>query len=93
MRSYILTSDAKEDLRRIYYYGVFKFGANQADKYFNMLHDCFEEIQADPYLYPSASHFKKGYRSCVSGVDTIYFSIKDELTVEIITIIGRQDFP
>lgn len=93
MRSYILTSDAKEDLRRIYFYGVFKFGINQADKYFNMLHDCFEEIQADPYLYSSAAHFKKDCRSCVCGVDTIYFSIKDEETIEIITIIGRQDFP
>lgn len=93
MRSYFLSSDAKLDLQRIYHYDVFKFGSIQADKYFSKLHDCFDEIEVNPYQFPAANHFKKGYRTCICGVDTIYFSIKDESTVEIITIIGRQDYP
>jgi toxin ParE1/3/4 len=44
MRSYILTSDAKEDLRRIYFYGVFKFGINEIDK-FNLLCYYCEETE------------------------------------------------
>ena len=93
MYSYYLSSDAKEDLRRIYYYGVGQFGINQADRYFNMMHDCFDRIEEDHFLFPPAEHIKKGYRQCVCGVDTIYFQIEDNKRIEIITIIGRQDFP
>lgn len=91
MYSYFLSNEAKEDLRRIYYYGVGKFGVNQADKYFNMFYDCFDRIEENPFLFPSADHIKKGYRYCVCGVDTIYYQIIDK-RIEIITIIGRQDF-
>lgn len=93
MYSYFLSSDAKEDLRRIYYYGVISFGVNQADTYFNMIHDCFDKIESNPYLFPSADHIKKGFRYCVCGVDTIYYSINQNSGIEIITIIGKQDFP
>ena len=92
MYSYCLSSDAKEDLRRIYYYGIGKFGIDQADNYFNMLHNCFARIEENPFLFPPAEHIKKGYRYCVCGVDTIYYQINTNERVEIITIIGRQDF-
>lgn len=92
MYNYFLSIDAKEDLKRIYYYGVGKFGVDQADKYFNMFYDCFERIEANPFLFPAAEHIKKEYRFCVCGVDTIYYRIVDPETIEIITIIGRQDF-
>jgi toxin ParE1/3/4 len=92
MYSYFLSSEAKEDLRRIYYYGIGKFGINQADIYFNMLHDCFDKIEENPFLFPSADHIKEEYRFCVCGVDTIYYKIINENFIEIITIIGRQDF-
>jgi toxin ParE1/3/4 len=92
MDSYYLSSEAKEDLRRIYYYGIGKFGIDQADNYFHMLHDCFDRIVENPLLFPSAEHIKKGYRYCVCGVDTIYYKINKDKIVEIITIIGRQDF-
>lgn len=92
MYSYCLSSEAKEDLRRIYYYGVGKFGIDQADNYFNMFYDCFDKIEGNPFLFPSADHIKSGYRYCVFGVDTIYYQIKGEKRIEIISIIGRQDF-
>lgn len=92
MYSYYLSSEAKEDLRRIYYYGVGQFGINQADRYFNLIQDCFDRIEKDPFLFPSAEHIKKGYRYCVCGVDTIYYQITANEKIEIITIIGRQDF-
>ena len=92
MYSYYLSSEAKEDLRRIYYFGISKFGIEQADKYFNMIHDCFDKIEENPFLFPSANHIKKDFRYCVCGVDTIYYKIINEEKVEITTIIGRQDF-
>ena len=56
-----------------------------------MIHDCFDKIESNPFLFPSANHIKKGYRYCVCGVDTIYYNIKVN-EIEIITIIGRQDY-
>jgi len=91
MYNYFLTREAKEDLWRIFEYGVYKFGEAQADKYFNMMHNCFERIATNPLMFPKATHLKKGYRYCVCGVDTIYFKIVGD-EIGIITIIGRQDY-
>lgn len=90
MYSYFLTREAKEDLWRIYEFGVYKFGEIQADKYLIMFDDCFDKIASNPFMFPVASNYKNAERYCVCGVDTIYFNIKGD-EIEIITIIGRQD--
>ncbi|AWK04460.1 type II toxin-antitoxin system RelE/ParE family toxin [Flavobacterium crocinum] len=92
MYSYFLSNEAKEDLKRIYYYGIGRFGLARADKYFDMIHDCFEKIEENPFLFPSAEFIKFGYRYCVCGVDTIYYRIANDNKIEIISIIGRQNF-
>jgi toxin ParE1/3/4 len=90
MGSYRLTQAAKEDLRRIYYYGVSQFGEAQADKYFDALFERFKQIAENPLLYPSAGHIRAGYRRSVCGVDSIFYRIEDD-NVEIISILSRQD--
>ncbi len=92
MYKYVLTLDAEEDIVRIYEYGFGQFGLVQADIYYDMIFDCFDRIAKNPYLFPAADHIKIGYKYCVCGVDTIYYKIANLETVEIITIIGRQDF-
>ena len=42
-------------------------------------------------MFPISSKYRNIERFCVCGVDTIYFNIKGS-EIEIITIIGRQDF-
>lgn len=91
MSSYFSTRNAKEDLWTIYEYGVSRFGVTQAEKYFNMMHDCFEKIASNPYLFPAVIRYKNVERFCVCGVDTIYYNIICD-KIEIVTIIGRQDF-
>ena len=91
MYSYSLTREAKEDLFRIYEYGINRFGAMQADKYQIMMYECFEKIASNPFMFPVVTKYKFIDRFCVCGVDTIYFNIIGN-QVEIITIIGRQDF-
>ncbi|RTY90211.1 type II toxin-antitoxin system RelE/ParE family toxin [Flavobacterium sp. RSP46] len=91
MYNYFLTHEAKEDLLRIYEFGIHRFGEIQADKYIIMLHDCFDKIASNPFMFPVVSKYKNVERFCVCGVDTIYFNIKED-EIEIITIIGRQDF-
>jgi len=81
--NYQLSNTAKEDLIRIYRYGVYKFGSAQAEQY-------FDRIAENPYAFEAVDFIKKGYRRCVCGVDSIYYRINKN-TVEIMTIIGRQD--
>lgn len=90
MSKYKLSNTAKEDLIRIHHYGVKKFGVKQADKYFNSFFDNFEIIAERPLSFEAVDFIKSGYRRCVCGVDSIYFK-NDGKTIEIMTIIGRQD--
>ncbi|MEQ1545407.1 type II toxin-antitoxin system RelE/ParE family toxin [Methyloglobulus sp.] len=90
MASYRLTEAAKEDLWRIYQYGVVQFGEAQADSYFNALFERFGQIADNPMLYPSVDYIRAGYRRSVCGVDSIFYRIMDD-TVEIISILSRQD--
>ncbi|MDE0472842.1 MAG: type II toxin-antitoxin system RelE/ParE family toxin [Ekhidna sp.] len=90
MAKYKLTNEAKNDLIRIHHYGVEKFGISQADKYFESFFEYFDIIATRPFSFESVDHIKEGYRRCVCGVDSIYYKI-NENTVEIMTIIGRQD--
>lgn len=92
MYNYVLTKDAEEDLDRIHEYGVGRFGMFQADKYYALFFECFEKIASNPLMFPNSRHLNKKYRYCVCGVDTIFFKIIDDNLVEIITIIGRQDY-
>ena len=91
MANYKLSNEAKNDLIRIHHYGVKKFGMVQADKYFLSFFNSFENISQRPFSFESVDFIKPGYRRCVSGSDSIYFKV-NENTVEIISIIGRQDF-
>ena len=91
MYSYSLTREAKEDLFRIYEYGLGRFGLLQANKYYDMLFDCFSKIASNPYLFSEAFRFRQGYSYCVCGVDTIFYKINSD-EIEIIVIIGRQEY-
>ena len=91
MSNYRITEDAKEDIRRIYCYGVKNYGEKQADIYFDALFERFEQIAKTPYLYQSVDYIREGYRRSVCGVDSIFYRVVDD-TVEIISILSRQDF-
>jgi toxin ParE1/3/4 len=90
MAEYRLSNVAKDDLIRIHRYGTERFGAQQADKYFDAFFDCFEMIARRPFSFEAVDYLKTGYRRCVCGVDSIYFRVIEEV-VEIMAIVGRQD--
>ena len=91
MGNYKLTEDAKEDLRRIYRYGVKAFGEAQADLYYDALFRHFEQIADNPYLFQAVDPIRKAYRRSVCGTDIVFYRVVDG-TVEIISLLGRQDF-
>lgn len=90
MANYKLSNLAKEDLIRIHKYGVKKFGMIQADKYFDSFFENFDIIAKNPFYFESVDYIKTGYRRCVSGSDSIYYKINNNI-VEIMAIIGKQD--
>ena len=90
MYEYVLSSNAKEDLKRIYAYGLVEFGEQQADKYFHGFYRMFDKISSTPYAYQSVDHIRPGYRRCSCGSDTIYYRI-NAATIEIMAILGGQE--
>lgn len=86
---YRLSALAKEDLRRIYLYGVANFGIEQADSYFYELFQMFQRIADEPSMFQSVDHIRPGYRRCTYKSDNIYFRINKQY-VEIMAIIGAQ---
>jgi len=91
MYSYKLSLEAEEDVVRIFEYGIGQFGVFQAAKYYDMLFECFNKIASNPLMFPIDYKHNNIERYCVCGIDTIYFNIKSDV-VEIITIVGRQNF-
>lgn len=90
MALYQLANAAKEDLRRIYEYGVIHYGEQAAETYYRGFFKTFTEIAENPLRFPSVEHIRQGYRRAVYGVDSIYFRVHEQ-KVEIMTILGGQD--
>ena len=91
MYSYKLSIEAEGDIIRIFEYGMGRFGVLQAAKYYEMMYDCFNKITLNLFMFPVNTNYRNIDRFCICGVDTIYYNIKGD-EIEIITIIGRQDF-
>ncbi len=92
MAKYRLSKVAKEDLIRIHQYGVEQFGVKQADKYYYSFFNYFEIIAQNPLSFEAIDYIKPGYRRCICGSDSIYYKLTGD-SVDIMTIVGRQDFP
>lgn len=90
MADYKLSNQAKEDLIRIYHYGVKKIGMTQAEIYYDSFFEHFDIIAKQPFSFESVHFIREGYRRCVCGADSIYYRINDDI-VEIMAIVGRQD--
>jgi toxin ParE1/3/4 len=91
MAKYKLSEVAKEDLIRIHHFGAKQFGMLQADTYLDSFFIHFERIAENPFSFESVDFIKPGYRRCVCGADSIFYKINEGI-VEIMAIIGRQDF-
>jgi toxin ParE1/3/4 len=90
MASYRISEDAKTDLGRIYRHGVLEYGEAEADRYFDAFFKRFEQLAAQPFLYPAVDEIRLGYRRSVCGVDSIYYRVVGDV-VEIMRILSRQD--
>ncbi len=90
MPKYKLSNVAREDLIRIHLYEVKKFGEAQSDLYIDSHFQHFEIIAQRPLALESVEFIRSDYSRCVFKSDSIFYRINSG-TVEIMSIIGRQD--
>ena len=90
MSNYLISNEADEDLVRIFQYGMYQFGLDQADDYLSLLYSYFETIAQNPYSFEAVDHILIGYRRCVCKSNSIFYVVLGN-TVEIRAIVGNQD--
>lgn len=91
MRRYKLSGNARDDLQRIYEFGVVTFGEARAESYIHGFFRQFEQISQNPESYQAVDYIRKGYRRCNYQSDSIYYRTGHTGVVEIMAILGGQD--
>lgn len=91
MAGYKIAAAANDDLERIWFFGLERFGVVQADKYYYALINHFAALADTPLLYPAVNHIRPDYRRSVYGSHSIYYRLHAE-HVEIMRVIGQEDF-
>jgi len=89
MANFKLTLDAKDDLYRIWLYGLEHYGLGRTDEYLDALERHFQSLLQNPYQYAAVDDIREGYRRSVCGEESIYYRIAGD-TLEIIRILSRQ---
>lgn len=91
MICYKLAPAAERDLEQIWFFGLERFGLEQADHYYFALMCHFNALAENPLSYPAVDHIREGYRRSVFGAHSVFYKIlKDQ--IEIMRIIGQQDY-
>ncbi len=90
MAKFKLTNKAVDDLAQIWNYTIYKWSENQADKYYQLLIDNFNEIANNPDLGKSYSGVIENLLGFKVGRHIIFYrKIKDD-EIEIARIIHEQ---
>ena len=90
MAKYNLTNKAVDDLTNIWDYTIDKWSENQADKYYFILLDNFDEIANNPDLgknYPGVNENLMGFKT---GRHIIFYYKIDDDGIEILRILHEQ---
>jgi len=90
MAKYKLTNKAVDDLTNIWYYTLGKWSEKQADKYYNMLIDNFNEISKKPSLGKYYSDVFKNILGFRAGRHVIYYREIQNNEIEIIRILHEH---
>lgn len=63
MANYRLSPNAKDDLERIWFYGLEQWGQAKADRYLQDLFEVIGKIADSPYHYQAIEHKKTGLQA------------------------------
>jgi toxin ParE1/3/4 len=90
MAKYKLTNKAVDDLTRIWNYTFGKWSENQADKYYAMLIDSFEQVANNPDLGKSYSGVTENLLGFNAGKHIIFYRRIEDAEIEITRILHEQ---
>jgi toxin ParE1/3/4 len=92
MSQYKLTNKAVEDLNNIWEYTIEKWSEEQADKYYNLLLSCFQEIANNPAIGKNYQGIKKDLFGLKASKHIIFYRKSIDMSIEITRILhGRMD--
>lgn len=60
MGAYKISEEAKNDIAKLYEYGIVSFGLTQAQSYVMNMHYQFQKLANDSYIGRTASEFSEG---------------------------------
>ena len=90
MAKYKLTNKAVDDLTQIWNYTIDRWSENQADKYYRMLLDNFNDVANNPDLGKNYSEVIKNLLGFRAGRHIIFYRKIEENEIEIIRILHEQ---
>lgn len=90
MTRYKLTNKAVDDLTHIWNYTIDKWSENQADRYYQMLLDCFNELANNPDSGKNYSAVLGNLLGLRAGRHIIFYRKTDENEIEITRILHEQ---
>jgi toxin ParE1/3/4 len=90
MATYELTKKAVEDLATIWIYTLENWSENQADKYYSLLIEGFDEIAGNPGIGKSFSDIIEGMRGLRVGRHIVFFRLVSPDKVEITRILHER---
>ena len=90
MIKYKLTNKAVDDLAQIWNYTFNKWSEHQADKYYHMLLDNFNEIACNPHLGKNYSGVIESLLGFRAGRHIIFYRKIDEDKIGITRILHEQ---
>ena len=92
MASYYLTNTAVEDLENIWNYTLDEWSESQADKYYQGLVDCFQDLAANPVLGKDYEGIATGLLGFRFNKHLVFYRVIDPDLIEITRILhGRMD--
>ena len=89
MSSYRLRADARNDLEIIWNYTLDEWGALQAERYFEALITCFDDLASNPQMGRPRDEVISGMRSFPQGRHIVFYEI-DDLGIEIVGIVHQS---
>jgi len=90
MAKYKLTIKAVDDLSNIWNYTLEKWSEKQADKYYNMLVDSFNEIARNPKLGKNYSDIIENILGIRASRHIIFYRKTQDYEIEITRILHEQ---
>ena len=89
MASYRLRSLARNDLEIISDYTLEQWGLQQAERYFEALFNCFDDLAGNPEMGKQRDDVIPGLRSFPQGRHIVFYEI-DHTGIEIIGIVHQS---